>query len=273
MKLNYYIHNNLNEQQIKTLLSNWVNVKPWAFFYFDEQDVWYEIIISFLDKRDIKYKPIAAVFTKEEINSSERLVWSWNQPNWYPQPEEWYQEGVYEQWTYCNHYNNEKWDFQGICGVWWIQKNPFRIKWEPKFNKNKLIFSLEWVNSDAIFVEIGLYNEVFKPLNIDCRPVIINQKWDIAKTVVQLKLPIAEDSLDMKNADFYVCKVCWWKKYSPRFLDFFPIYKKKPKYSIFHTKEYFGFWWAWKNVLINKELYQELLKRKVVKDYWFIPCK
>jgi hypothetical protein len=54
---------------------------------------------------------------------------------------------------------------------------------------------------------------------------------------------------------------------------FFPEYKN-PLPHIFKTKEYFGSGaQADKKIIISGELRDILIKEKIMKYYWFIPCK
>lgn len=120
-------------------------------------------------------------FSKKEVDEARWLVWV---PDWhhgYPQPDDGasgYLDATYELADACAQ-----------CGIGLKQKAPFRMKAEPRWGR-KGVLQLNWV-FDEFFVRPDVWETIFKPRGVACRPVI-DAKGAELKTVVQL---VAEEEV------------------------------------------------------------------------------
>lgn len=204
-----------------------------------------------IDTRAIKY-------TKKEVLSASFCVLR----NWveggFPMPDNdnTYIHQTYDLDTYCQN-----------CGIGKVQKDSFKVKSIPKH----LFWGLQWIY-DEFFVNIEVYNNIFKPLGIDCRTVRLYKDNQIIDSVVQLVIPVTSKKLDMTGYESSVCPVCGSVKYTPVEQVYFPL-QKKPECAMYKSMEYFGDGaFAYKKIFISADLKEKLINNKLVKIDGFIPC-
>lgn len=229
-------------------------------FKIDESDPrWAEV--------DVLARSLEAVdtaktdFSAKELNDSDylRLVGDWH--HGYPEPSEdfGYLSEVYCLDKYCSE-----------CGSGLIQKSPFKFSKEPKWG-TKDILQLNWV-FDEFFVRPDTWENLFKPLGVECREVLHAKSGKPLETVVQLIVPEEDVSLSLKmDTPGQVCAKCSVTKYLPIVRGFFPALTGVVKTPIFKVKDNFGSGAeSHKPVLITKDLYS-VLKQNKVKGVAFYP--
>lgn len=192
--------------------------------------------------------------SEKEVEAAEWLKPEIEWHHGYPQPNELdlgYREATYDLTEYCER-----------CGIGLKQKAPFQIKGEPKWGKRNIL-QLNWV-FDEYFVTPEVWASVFKPLGIECRPVL-NTKSAELKTVVQLvareDVGIVTNGLSTEEA---ACSKCGRTKYLPVTRGPFPPLKAEPSTAMVKTSEYFGSGAsAHKGLLISQAVGRALLANKV----------
>lgn len=136
-------------------------------------------------------------FSKKEILAANNYLLGVKWPNGYPMPDNdfGYLNLTYNLDNYCD-----------ICGIGLVQKAPFRIRSEPKW-ENKKLFTLEWVY-DEVFVKTDYYQEIFQPKGYGYWPVLKYKTESIIKDTVQLKIPFAKSNLKLDNFERETCPMC-----------------------------------------------------------------
>jgi hypothetical protein len=200
----------MSEKKVITLLNDLgikytTNSMIYTFKIF-EDDLNFEKLKKFIDKKIIsdfsgnaKY-----YYTSDEINSTEWFVirsthhWS------YPQPENNYNNIIYDNSNYCTG-----------CGSGLIQKDIFQMKKEPSWGKRNFIH-LHWV-MDELFINSRILNN-FKSQNftgIEIENVNFYKKNIVLNTVKHLKIcNILEKSFFIENPEKIItCEKCNKTKY------------------------------------------------------------
>lgn len=96
---------------------------------------------------------------------------------------------------------------------------------------------------------------------------------NIINGVVQLLIPVADESLDLSKYDKTICSVCGMTKYGAKDNGFFPVYKNQT-FHIFKTKEFFGYDGnCFRKIIVSSDMREALVERKLFKLHDFIPCK
>ncbi len=199
----------------------------------------------------------SSVFTVKEINDSDYLSIILANKG-YPQPQqniESYREKTFE--INCSS-----------CGYKDKQITSFRIKDEPKWKKNEVLFSLYW-EYDSVFVKKEFYEKIFRPLNIDHRDVLIHKSGKVAETVVQLIPPISPSSLLMKDSWYSkhaeTTNCCNRIRYTSTIGDFLPSFEFNPNISICLTQEIFGSEGnTFRKIIVNKKIFNLLVERETI---------
>lgn len=201
-------------------------------------------------------------FTSAEMSRAPffvlQSVWHWG----YPQPESGFR---YLKATY------DLSSYDPVTRMGLVQNAPFQMKGEPKWGR-KDILQLNWV-FDVFFVKPDIWRHIFKPLNIECLPVLNGRTGEELKTVVQLKPQgIAESFFDIDNsvdADMFLEH----KRYAPSLLStgFPPSLIQPSSYDFFLSREYFGSGQSsFRAVIVSKRLYETLSSNKI-RGVDFIP--
>ncbi len=258
MKIMYHIANDWTDYQLKRLNQEGHNPKSGYTAYQIEESE-YLRLKDFFDSwsiTGIKYP----LFTKKELKESLLSAKSGGHNHGYPMPD---MNGGYLELTY------DLSDYSKNSGIGKKQKNAFRLKNVPKAGKKRM-FGVGWI-FDEYFVDIELYNEVFRPLGIKSRPILKYKKDIPFDTHVQLVLEETEETLDLKDNPIETCQETGRWKYQPMPQGFYPRYKNIIA-PIFKSKEWFGSGAeAHKRIFITQELREKLIEMKIEKPQWYIP--
>ncbi len=267
MKRYRRIHNKWKKREVKFLSKYEINIEEgYDSFDIEEDEKYVElkkenfgIQKSLFNKKNYLYDSIIGVkFSKEELDASEYYALNnLGSPKGYPQPKVGYEKNTYR--GVCDK-----------CGVYKEQISPFRIKNEPKFGKNQVHFSLNWI-FDETFIKKDFFQEVLAPLGLKSKDVLIHKTGKPSETVVQLDIPTAKSRLLLDESPYDTqkpCTVCGTKKYDQRNLDFIPPFANDFDFIICKTQESFGeteTHQANRRVIISKEFCELLVNHKVIK--------
>jgi len=262
MKIIRRIFGNIDNRTKKTRIENALGIKLDDGYFnhdLDEKSEEYSKIEKLVHDLNLQDDVIGTEFTKKEIEEARTLVFRGVWATGYPQPED--PKEVIRN-TYANSCPE--------CGIHDDQKAPFQMK-EPNLGKHKMM-NLNWIN-DEIFAEHDLYDRFFKDFGIGMREAILFKKNIPVKTVVQLNIPKAEFTFDMKGIDFSICPICDRKKYFPVVNGFFPA-PTNLNFHIIKTQEYFGSGYsAFNKIMVSNEIMTKMIENKLAKYYHFIPAK
>lgn len=250
------------EQQIILQdLGVWIKeVNVFTTFEISEHTAIYAQLKPLIDQWNLMDISVAS-FDSHEMNNAAYLAFRDCWANGYPMPDQniGYKSMVYDTNQSCV-----------ACGVGLVQKAPFQLKNKPSWKKKK-VFMLHWIY-DEIFIRKDVYDRLFQPLNINCRPVLLHKNQAILEDTVQLILPIANHDLPLPSQPFVVCDSCGQKKYTLITRDYFPSYHQNPEFEIFKTKEYFGFDSHARQYIVMSQAFREkMLQEGIQLNY--IPCK
>jgi len=228
------------------------------FLSMDENDTYLELK-PYFEKWGIESDDRYAVFSKEEILKADYCIVTGGYDGGYPMPDDGfgYVELTYDTKDYCSH-----------CGIGLVQKDAFRLKKAPKHK----IFGLTWV-WDELFVQLDIYRNIFEPLGIKCREVKLFKGDKVIPNIVQLVIPNTDETLDLHEYSSQTCPVCGGIRYGIKAQGFHPI-QQHPLSHLYRSKEYFGDGAAAdRKIFISGELRDILIKEKIMRYYWFEPCK
>lgn len=226
-----------------------------AFDVAEDHPNW-KVLAVLLEQWDHGPHSVWPVFTKREIESARWLqLHAWN--NGYPQPQDLdeYVKVTYDLTNWCRG-----------CRYGIVQNAPFRIKGEPKWNRRG-IMTLFWVREE-FFVPPAVWETVFKPFGIGCRPVC-NRKGVELRTVVQLVIDAEVDVVTEGLTQIH-CTECGRDKYQWVTRGMFPPLVKEPVAAMAKTRQLFGDGWGVRGVLISQELARALTAHNV-RGAEFIP--
>lgn len=260
MKIKHRITGNWDKGQSKILAKYGFKVEGFDVLEIEENETYFELSSYFKkwDILDIRYPE----FTKKEIKDSLLSAKNGSHNHGYPMPDDdfEYLNLTYDLTDYCES-----------CGTGLKQKDSFRIKNTPKEGKKRM-FQLIWIN-DEVFVDISLFNEVFKPLGIKSKKVLKFKKEIPFENVVQLVIPETEENLNLSEDSIEKCTKCNRHKYQAMPQSFYPSYINVIA-PIFKSKEYFGSGTsAFKRIFVTKELRDKLIELKIEKINWYIPTE
>jgi hypothetical protein len=185
-------------------------------------------------------------------------------PSWhlgYPQPERnfGYLEATYDLAQFCR-----------ACGVGKRQNAPFRLKKEPVWVGNRLLFQLNWVYGEY-FCRTDVWEKYFEPFGIGYRQVVLNKNGAVIDSVVQLDIPIEVD-VDMTAQSYEICEKCNSKKYNPGIVGFYPK-PERTEAAVFRSRSYYGSGGsAFQRVFVSKEVFLPI-HIDGLKGIEFSPCK
>ena len=153
------------------------------------------------------------------------------------------------------------------CGVGLVQKDDFRVSRVPKYP----IWGLGWI-FDEFFVRTDLYEKIFKPLGIKCRPMRKFKKDTIIDSFVQLVIPVIDEPLDLSAYAPRTCPHCGAIKYDPKPLGYYPQHEHPLPY-IYKSREYFGGGFsANRKIFVSAYLRDLMIENKMMKLRDFVPC-
>jgi len=258
MKISRRICATWDKNQIGTLKKHGISVSNgFECFNIEENEQYFELKPLF-DKWEV-FDVQFVEFSKKEILDANYCIVSGCNSGGYPMPDNdfGYIDLTYDSKRYCN-----------TCGFDKVQKDAFRLKAVPKHK----IFLLDWIY-DELFVDRNVYSDIFQPLGIASREVKLYKGDKIIDSVVQLELMESEEALDLSGFKSQACPTCRKVKYEAQARGFFPIHPN-PRLPIYKSKEYFGDGAAAnRKIFISAELRDKLLKEKLMKHPWLIPCE
>lgn len=179
-------------------------------------------------------------FTPHEIESARFLtLGAWN--NGFPQPQD---IGEYMRATYdLIHACPE-------CAYGTVQNAPFRLKGEPKWNRRGIMTTFWTI--DEFFVPPEIWETVFKPFGIECRPVA-NAKGKLLNTVAQL---VVSEEVDVFTDGLrpLPCNVCHRVHYEWPVRGPFRPFVHEPVGAMAKSRQAFGTGHPFRAVFISQEL-------------------
>lgn len=158
-------------------------------------------------------------------------------------------------------------DMCGECGIGKIQKDDFRVRKVPKYP----FWGLGWI-FDEFFVRTDLYEKIFKPLGIECRPLRKYKDDSIIDSYVQLVIPVINEPLNLSTYDSELCSKCGMIKYNPKTHGYYPLHEYPLPY-IYKSKEYFGGGFsANRKIFVSSVLRDLMIENKMLRIRDFVPC-
>ncbi|WP_342617560.1 hypothetical protein [Rhodoferax sp. GW822-FHT02A01] len=185
-------------------------------------------------------------------------------PTWhygYPEPSDdfGYLSNTYDPKSFCERCKNRK-----------VQIELFRIKKAPTWG-SKSILQLHWVY-DEYFVRPDLWRDVFQPLDVGCKPVVLVDTGAVVDSVVQLDIPhLVELDMDERWGKTR-CDVCGSEKYLPITRGPYPLPATKVDYPIFKSKQYFGSGGKSFRMVVASAALRRALQAVGAKGVDFKPC-
>jgi hypothetical protein len=199
-------------------------------FELDESDPRWRAVREFAAAR----RAVDVVLTEaspEELHVAAKLRMEGDWQLGYPQPERdfGYLRATYDLSNYC-----------ADCGIGARQVAPFRMLKNPRWG-SRGILQLNWV-FDEFFAKPEIWDLVFRPLGIGCRPVVAHKTGVPLRDVVQLAFDnIAVAQLNLGGHPFTCCARCGRRKYRPYTRGFFPPFATEVgQAAVLRTQEYFG---------------------------------
>lgn len=259
MKKYYKFYNTWSKEQVMILHQFGIDVEE-GFCRIDisEDDIT-PALQAYIDQWDMEYVGKYCTFSDQDILSAKYCLITGGNSCGYPMPESagprYY--NVFEESPMCTK-----------CGVELVQKADFRMRKVPKCTFVRFIDI-----PDVFFVRTDLYEKIFKPLGIGCRPVRVNRNNEIMPEYVQLIIPVIDEPLDLSDYTTEICPVCGVTKYHAQVHDFFPI-QKHPLPHIYQSKEFFGSGFlAFRKTFVSAYLRDLMIENKMMRLYFFDPCQ
>lgn len=233
-----------------------------TFKIAESDERWLDVAIL-VEKYDA-FNTCTTTFTKAEFRQATAFFMTGAWQHGYPEPSD---DFGYLEKTY--KFSN---DYCSTCNVGKEQKGSFYFAKEPNWG-NKGILELNWI-FDELFVLPNVWENIFKPFGIDCRPVKHYKTGKQLANVVQLVIDnISENPIDTTKLKFEICPSCKRKKYLPITRGFFPPFVKRLDVPILKSNEYFGSGSrAWRAIIVNKAVYNKVTENKI-KGVKFVPMK
>jgi hypothetical protein len=197
-------------------------------------------------------------FTKNEILTADYCVVDRWSLFGYPMPDNdmGYLYNTYDTKNMC-----------GECGIGKIQRDDFRLRRVPKHPFG----GIEWIY-DEFFVRTDLYEKIFKPLGIECRPLRKYKDDSIIENYVQLVIPVIDEPLDLSYYESYTCPKCGATKYDAMTFGYYPL-QENPLPHIYKSKEYFGDGFsANRKIFVSAHLRDLMIEKGMMKHQNFVPC-
>lgn len=160
-------------------------------------------------------------------------------------------------------------DYCPVCGQGKQQRGPIRFHSAPKLG-NKEIVQTNWL-FDEFFTSEEIWHQVFKPVGVEMRKVILDKTGALINGLVQLVIADSIDLLDVPSKCDY-CTKCGRPRFAPITTALLPQPVTTPR-SIAKSSQVFGSGGsAHSLVLISKRLFRSLQDAGVHGlTYW--PCE
>lgn len=213
---------------------------PLVEFDMEDTNAVAQAVLVMMEQWGESLGTVRTVFTPLEIESARQLqLTAWL--NGFPQPQDFeaFTRITYDLTNTCSK-----------CAHGLVQNAPFRIKIEPKWNRRG-IMSLHWAH-DEFFVPPAVWEMVFKPFGITCRPVA-NRKGVELQTVVQLvveeEVAVVTDGLTPIH-----CAACGRDRYQWVTRGMFSRLAEEPSAAMSKSQQLFGDGWGAHAVFVSQEL-------------------
>jgi len=173
----------------------------------------------------------------------------------YPQPEDGYESLTYDVSSTCPE-----------CSKEWVQRAPYRTKRSPSWGRRSF-FSFNWAFG-SIFVKTEVYEQVFRPIGVECLPLYLYKKETIVDGVVQL-MPMESVHIDPSEMIAEICPVCGKPTYN------YPTRTFGPKVLNAHAQVVESIEWFGSGAnpnhmfLVSQEIYRQI---KGLRGLSFKPC-
>ena len=226
-------------------------------FEISEDEPQWPIVRSLAEKVKIT-DFVRTRFSNSELDGANVLCVLASAHRGYPQPSKkmGYLEETYDLSEYCRE-----------CGIGHRQIRPFRIKSKPASKHS--VLQLNWV-FDEFFVFRDVWEEIFKPFDIDCWPVVSDETGEVSKSIVQLRISHKADLKDDIDSN-QTCHCCGRTKSPLSLRGFAPTPIDIPA-PIFRSTQYFGNGGnAFNRLFITAPLYREAQLREL-RGIEYYPC-
>lgn len=192
-------------------------------------------------------------FTEAELLAADYLTVNAKRPSGYPQPE------VTHQGWLERTYDLSAYDEQ--TGVGARQIRPFRFKREPRWG-TKDVHELNWV-MDELFVRPEVWQDVFEPFGVGCRPVVRHSSGEELETVVQLDIrETATAPLRHGGLTVDAVTASGIPKYEFWLRGYFPPFAAPQNADLFKTQDWFGSGGqAYRPIIASAELFRAIRER------------
>lgn len=197
------------------------------------------------------------IYTEFSVNELDRAALLQMRCTWthqYPQPEE---DDAYQRRTYSRD------GTCFVCGVHGEQVAPFRLRGEPRWGSKEAL-QINWL-FDEFFVKPQVWQAVFDPLGVACKPVLRHSNGEPLSTVVQL-VNETHVRFAVEPTDLVVqfCVACRTRKYYPVTRGTLPPVCMPENCHIARTVEYFGDGaQAFNAVLVSAEVYRRVRESRI----------
>ena len=257
MRVYRQISDNWDKNQVRVMHQYNIDVQE-GIYSFNVYDLKvYTELKPLFDKWEVS-DYMGVHFTKKEILSSDYCkIEYWNMCG-YPMPDNdhGYLYNTYETRNLCSK-----------CGIGKVQKDDFRVKKVPKYP----IWGLGWV-FDEFFVRTDLYEKIFKPLGIECRPLRKYKNGSIIASYVQLVIPVIDEPLDLSYYESLTCSKCGMTKYDAMTYGYYPL-QEHPLPYIYKSKEFFGDGFsANRKIFLSAFLRDMMIENHMFTYRNFVPC-
>jgi hypothetical protein len=202
--------------------------------------------IATIARRFGAIETVSTRFSRVELNNAKFLGIVARFIRGYPEPaaKHGFLPASYDLTSYCNH-----------CGLGKHQVASFRVKAIPVIKKNT-VMQLNWV-FDEFFTSTETWADVFEPVGIGARPILLDGTGAKIESVVQLAIT-REFELKLDGMQHEVCRFCLRPKYAPSLRGYFPQ-PIQADAMIFKSSQYFGSGaGAWQLALVSKAMYRRI---------------
>ncbi len=240
-----------------------IELSPLVVFDMEEGCCYWDEVIQRVKDIGFCVNFIKTTFSKKEMSSKDFFALDSSWHHGYPMPDDdfGYKNITYDPESCCK-----------TCYIGKIQQAPFRMRIEPQWGTRHAM-QLNWV-FDELFIRREVWQTHFRPLGIDCIPVIHHKKRMELESVVQLKIDeISPVPLKLDGFNLEICPDCGRQRYECENLSrgFFPEFNRNMDCDIVKTKEWFGSGHSSsRRIIVSKKIYQIIQENKL-KGFRFTP--
>lgn len=121
-------------------------------------------------------------------------------------------------------------------------------------------------------MRVDLYEKIFKPLGIACRPLRKYKDGSVIESFVQLVLPVIDEPLELSYYESLTCPECGETKYDAMTCGYYPL-QEHPLPFIYKSKEFFGSGFsANRKIFVSAYLRDLMIEKGMMKHQNFVPC-